>query len=82
MEEEIKQQRTLVLAKSEPEISLRQHIDDCLHIMEQLKNCVPDVPVGHKQAFWKILSEAIVFHDMGKVHPEFQKLLHKQPEHW
>lgn len=72
----------MVLAKSEPEISLRQHIDDCLHIMEQLKNCVPDVPVGHKQAFWKILSEAIVFHDMGKVHPEFQKLLHKQPDHW
>ncbi|MCH3991132.1 MAG: CRISPR-associated endonuclease Cas3'' [Prevotella sp.] len=50
--------------------------------MRQLEMCVPDLPVDDRPEFWKILEEAIVFHDTGKAHPEFQRLLRKQPDHW
>ncbi|MCI2087037.1 MAG: CRISPR-associated helicase Cas3' [Prevotella sp.] len=72
----------LMLAKSQPKVSLKEHVDDCLNIMRQLEMCVPDLPVDDRPEFWKILEEAIVFHDTGKAHPEFQRLLRKQPDHW
>lgn len=75
-------EKSLILAKSQPEVSLKEHVDDCLNIMRQLKTCVPGLPVDNKQKFWTILREAIVFHDTGKAHVEFQKLLRKQPDHW
>lgn len=75
-------EKHLILAKSQPEVSLKEHVEDCLNIMGQLKICVSGLPVDNKQKFWKILREAIVFHDTGKAHVEFQKLLRKQSEHW
>lgn len=71
-----------VLAKSNPEISLKKHIDDCLSIYEQLKICVPNLPIKDDLNFWKLLKISIIFHDMGKSHPDFQKMLKSIPHNW
>lgn len=65
----------MVLAKSEPKISLEQHIDDCLHICCQLREALPDITVRYGMEFWKALRTAIILHDTGKSHVEFQKYL-------
>lgn len=72
-----------VLAKSNPEVLLERHIDDCLGIYEQLKVCIPNLPLSDRTLFWKLLKTSVVFHDMGKAHPEFQKILKKElPNYW
>jgi CRISPR-associated endonuclease/helicase Cas3 len=71
-----------VLAKSNPEITLKQHIDDCLRIWEQLKICIPNIPIKDAGLFWKLLRTCIIFHDMGKAHKEFQKLLRGKHNNW
>lgn len=71
-----------VLAKSNPEISLEAHIADCLCIYEQLKICVPNLPIRDNFNFWKLLKISIIFHDMGKSHPDFQKMLRKVLNNW
>lgn len=65
-----------VLAKSDPEISLERHISDCLHITEQLLICFPKIPVKNPAEFWKLLSYCVIFHDTGKAHEEFQRILY------
>ena len=60
-----------VLAKSEPQVSLKQHIDDCLIIYEQLVKCFPNLPLMDHKVFWKIVHDSIIFHDTGKSHSEF-----------
>lgn len=71
-----------VLAKSKPAITLNKHIKDCLNIYEQLKTCIPNIPVENKDVFWQLLKAAVVFHDMGKAHVEFQKLLYGKENTW
>ena len=74
--------KSLVLAKSEPKISLEQHIDDCLHICCQLKEALPDITVRYGMEFWKALRTAIILHDTGKSHVEFQKYLLGKNNEW
>jgi|WetSurMetagenome_2_1015567.scaffolds.fasta_scaffold06567_3 CRISPR-associated endonuclease/helicase Cas3 len=71
-----------VLAKSNPEITLKQHVDDCLNIYRQLKTCIPNLPFDDANLFWNILKTSIIFHDTGKSHSEFQKLLQGQSNEW
>lgn len=71
-------QKSEVLAKSEPQISLKQHIDDCLLIHRQLVECFPNLPLKDPDTFWEIVSDSLIFHDTGKSHEEFQRLLHKK----
>ena len=72
-----------VLAKSEPQVSLKQHIDDCLIIYEQLVKCFPNLPLMDHKVFWKIVHDSIIFHDTGKSHSEFQRILYKySPNAW
>ena len=70
-----------LLAKSAPTTTLEQHIEDCLQIEEQLKDCFPNLPVDVSE-FWKLVRVAICFHDTGKCHQEFQKLLYKKNNTW
>lgn len=70
------------LAKSCPEITLSQHIGDCLHILKQLQIDVPKLPLADSEQFWKILCVAIVIHDLGKVHTDFQSLLRSLKNNW
>lgn len=71
-----------VLAKSNPEISLKQHIDDCLCMYNQLLVSIPNLPVVDKRLFWELLKISIIFHDMGKAHPDFQNMLKKNTNNW
>lgn len=71
-----------VLAKSEPAVSLYQHIEDCLSIWKQLKGCIPNVPVSEQLPFWSVIRHAIIFHDTGKCHHEFQKMLRGKSANW
>jgi len=80
----------ILLAKSQdvtrghPSVSLTKHIDDCLLIFEFLKKGFPKVAsISNLGAdFWEALRTAVIFHDLGKAHIEFQKLLHRQRNNW
>lgn len=68
-----------ILAKSEPPLSLHTHIEDCLRIYYFLKECFPNAGSFRFDGvdFWSILHKAIIFHDLGKAHKEFQNVLRK-----
>lgn len=68
-----------VLAKSKPEVTLAQHIDDCLNIWQQLSLCFSRLPIQDASEFWSVLWDALVFHDTGKSHREFQRVLYGRP---
>lgn len=71
-----------VLAKSEPQVSLKKHIEDGLLIWKELKKAFSGLPVKDVDYFWEILRTSVICHDLGKAHKEFQKLLRKQPNNW
>lgn len=66
-----------LLAKSDPRVTLLRHIQDCLHIREMLVQQFPNVPKLFQMPadFWELLRLAVIFHDLGKSHREFQKIL-------
>jgi CRISPR-associated endonuclease/helicase Cas3 len=73
-----------ILAKSEPQLTLQEHIDDCLKIHsfleEQFTDIIklPNIPSD----FWEYVRISMIFHDLGKSHAEFQKLLRGQESRW
>ena len=71
-----------ILAKSEPPTTLKEHIDDGLAIWKHLKFAFPKAEDITNIAFWKLLRLAVVFHDLGKAHPEFQKVLKGKNNNW
>lgn len=71
-----------VLAKAEPPISLKQHIDECLSVFESLRKALECLPVNDLSHFWEIVRIGIIFHDLGKSHSEFQKLLLGKRANW
>ncbi len=65
-----------LLAKSEPRISLKQHIIDCLKIWQYLKVCFPKAKeIIQDIDFWEVVRLSIIVHDLGKGHAEFIKIL-------
>jgi CRISPR-associated endonuclease/helicase Cas3 len=71
-----------ILAKSEPQIILKQHILDGLLILELLKKAFPNLPITNPQYFWKLLRLSVICHDLGKSHIEFQRMLRKLRNNW
>ncbi len=72
-----------LLAKSQPRISLKEHIDDCLKILEYLKICFPKAEsIMHDIDFWDVVRLGVIFHDLGKAHIEFTKLLMGLANEW
>lgn len=72
-----------LLAKSNPDISLKQHIDDALEIFEILKSSFPKIhEIVECDDFWELLKLSVIFHDLGKSHAEFQKLLSGKSNKW
>jgi len=72
-----------LLAKSNPPQTLKEHIDDALKMEEILKVSFPNIQkTGCSDNFWELLRTCIVFHDLGKAHNDFQKLLLGQSHKW
>jgi len=71
-----------VLAKSEPPVSLKQHIDECLSVYESLRKAFGRLPVNDSTHFWELVRLGIVFHDLGKSHTGFQRMLEGNPRYW
>jgi CRISPR-associated endonuclease/helicase Cas3 len=69
----------MILAKSDG-TTLQEHIEDCLIIADDIK-CVLS-HLMNDYHFEHLLILAICFHDFGKLHPEFQKLLKNQENDW
>ena len=73
-----------ILAKSEPQLTLQEHIEDCLKIYSFLKvqfadiTKLPNIP----SEFWEYVRISMIFHDLGKGHKEFQKLLRGENSNW
>ncbi len=56
--------------------TLVEHIQDCLGVYSQLKEALPLLPkITKLDNFGQLLFYAIYFHDWGKCHVEFQKVL-------
>jgi CRISPR-associated endonuclease/helicase Cas3 len=79
---------TTILAKSNNEsntrpLTLAEHNNDLLDILAYLKEAFPQVAsIAALPEFWELLHTAIVFHDLGKAHSEFQKLLLRRKNNW
>lgn len=71
-----------VLAKSEPPIPLKQHVDECLNVLESLRKAFGRLPVNDAIHFWELVRLGIVLHDSGKSHSEFQKMLEGKRAKW
>lgn len=73
----------MILAKSNPEKSLKEHVDEALLVLRLLKdNFALNSDFLKTKNFWELLRLAIIFHDLGKAHKEFQKVLKGQPNKW
>lgn len=64
-----------ILAKSQPPLSLPQHTRDVLTIRELLRPQFPQVAAVAGAWFWDALWWALLLHDMGKAHQQFQRVL-------
>jgi CRISPR-associated endonuclease/helicase Cas3 len=72
-----------ILAKSNPEVSLETHIDDALKLIPELKESFERIQnVVDSNEFWNLLEQSIIFHDLGKAHLEFQKVLKGKKNSW
>ncbi|MBX2929679.1 MAG: CRISPR-associated helicase Cas3' [Saprospiraceae bacterium] len=72
-----------IIAKSEPKISLKQHIEDGLSVWQNLQISFPAASdCAGKNNFWRLLWLSVVTHDLGKAHAEFQKVLHGESNDW
>lgn len=71
-----------VLAKSEPPVSLKQHVDECLRVYESLRKAFVCLPVSNREHFWDLVRIGIIFHDLGKSHSQFQKMLFGKRSDW
>lgn len=65
-------------------VSLKEHIEDCLLIFDFIRQAFPKAAEisGVGDRFWEILRIAVVCHDLGKSHIEFQNLLNKRANNW
>jgi len=66
-----------IYAKKNPLITLNEHTNDCMLIMQFLKNSIPDLEriTIYGKRIWDILFIAIFFHDIGKGVKGFQEML-------
>lgn len=71
----------LILAKSDF-VTLEQHIEDGLTIHSLLQKSFPSINCLVSEKFWSNLKLSFIFHDLGKSHSEFQKVLRDKPNQW
>lgn len=72
----------MIFAKSDG-TTLQEHINDCLRIADNLHGALPKLAaVSRLETFWDMLFYSVCFHDIGKTHREFQKVLKGQKNNW
>ena len=72
-----------LLAKSNPETTLQEHINDVLLMVNVLKESFTNIDsIVTKNDFWQLLRLSAIFHDLGKSHNEFQNVLQGKSNHW
>ncbi len=72
-----------ILAKSNPKVTLKEHIDDALQIIPELRHAFERIDeLVNAKEFWELLKYCIIFHDIGKAHKDFQKLLRNDINDW
>lgn len=71
----------VILAKSDF-VTLEQHIDDGIVIHSLLQKSFPSIYSISSKNFWRNLKLSFVFHDLGKAHAEFQKVLRCKSNQW
>lgn len=72
-----------LLAKSNPPQSLWEHIDEALKVEQKLEKAFEGIEkIASTKNFWDLLKTCIIFHDLGKAHQEFQKLLLGKKHQW
>jgi len=73
----------MILAKSNPISTLQEHINDALQIADVLKKSFTNIAsLIPEKDFWELLRISIIFHDLGKSHKDFQKVLQGQANEW
>ncbi|MCK4661772.1 MAG: CRISPR-associated helicase Cas3' [Bacteroidales bacterium] len=72
-----------LLAKSNPEATLQEHINDALLIVDILRESFINIAsLIKKHDFWQLLRLSVIFHDLGKSNHEFQKVIKGKPNKW
>ncbi len=72
-----------ILAKSNPESTIQEHINDALLIVSALKKSFTNIAsLIDEDRFWQLLRLSVIFHDLGKSHKEFQKILQGKTNQW
>ncbi|MBN2396666.1 MAG: CRISPR-associated helicase Cas3' [Candidatus Atribacteria bacterium] len=72
----------MILGKSDG-TTLQEHLNSCILVCCELKKALPYIAkISKLNDFNNLLITAILFHDFGKIHPEFQKMLMNQSNHW
>jgi CRISPR-associated endonuclease/helicase Cas3 len=72
-----------ILAKSNPESTIQEHINDALLIVSVLKKSFTNIAsLIDEDRFWQLLRLSVIFHDLGKSHKEFQKILQGKSNQW
>lgn len=66
----------LVLAKSDPQETLREHTENCLKVLASMREALPHLPeICGRQTLWRDLFLALYLHDLGKAATGFQLML-------
>jgi CRISPR-associated endonuclease/helicase Cas3 len=72
----------MIYAKSDG-TTIQEHIDDCLCVADNLQKALSELAaVSRLETFWDMLFYSVCFHDIGKIHREFQKVLKSQRNNW
>lgn len=66
-----------ICAKSNPLVTLDEHTEDCMHVMDMIKESLPLLSqiTIFGEMLWEMLFISIVFHDVGKAAKGFQDML-------
>lgn len=62
-----------IIAKSHPQKTLKEHIDDVMNAFDNLRKLANKVGINLGEEDWEILKKACFYHDFGKANSVFQK---------
>ncbi|CUS77357.1 CRISPR-associated endonuclease/helicase Cas3 [Candidatus Kryptonium thompsonii] len=70
-----------IIAKSHPQKTLKEHIEDVLNAFEDLKRLGGKLGIQLEDKDWEILRKPCFYHDFGKANSAFQKKIRGSESH-